>query len=228
VGSQILYNNVNILTPVGSITAYLGPIADDNGGCPPGWLFCNGKGYLVEGIYNNLFKLIGYSYGPSGNYIYQGQIIIIYYDGDGNVSYYTDANNNVIQVTNPEYITTDRFCVPDFRGTFLRGASNMQNSYFSDTYGQYGGPNLKEFQEPIVGSHTHTFQDKYISVIDENSSDTYPAVSTDVYTAVLQSVPSTTGVNTAQTDDNDPNTTYNVNSRNNCPFNVGVNWIIKY
>jgi microcystin-dependent protein len=53
-----LFNSIIGLTPVGSIMPYAG-LAE-----PVGWKFCNGQ-ELSTGVYNQLFQLIDYNYGPS-------------------------------------------------------------------------------------------------------------------------------------------------------------------
>ena len=53
-----LFNSITGLTPIGSIMPYAG-LAE-----PSGWKFCNGQ-ELATGVYNQLFQLIDYNYGPT-------------------------------------------------------------------------------------------------------------------------------------------------------------------
>lgn len=52
-----LFNSISGLTPIGSIMPYAGTSE------PAGWKFCNGQ-ELSQGLYETLFELIGYTYGP--------------------------------------------------------------------------------------------------------------------------------------------------------------------
>jgi microcystin-dependent protein len=53
-----LFNSITGLTPIGSIMPYAG-LAE-----PAGWKFCNGQ-ELSTGVYNQLFQLIDYNFGPT-------------------------------------------------------------------------------------------------------------------------------------------------------------------
>ena len=53
-----LFNSIIGLTPIGSIMPYAG-LAE-----PAGWKFCNGQ-ELSTGVYNQLFQLIDYNFGPT-------------------------------------------------------------------------------------------------------------------------------------------------------------------
>jgi len=191
-GSQILFNSQSVLTPVGSIIAFMGMINvnNNNAGVPSGWFYCDGKDYPISS-YTNLFNIIGYNYGNAGNY-------------------------------DPLTNTYDRFCVPDLRGTFLRGAYTNENTNYQSINGQYTGPELNSFQEPAIGTHTHTFEDAYISV-SQGAVNPYRYVAGTVFTngGALITTPSITNTNN--------NVSGNLNQPyDNRPFNIGVNWIIKY
>ena len=55
-----LFGAISGLTPIGSIMPYAGATE------PPGWKFCNGQ-ELSQGLYETLFTLLGYTYGPEND-----------------------------------------------------------------------------------------------------------------------------------------------------------------
>ena len=193
--SQILFNNQSVLTPVGSIIAFMGMIDVNNydSGAPSGWFYCDGKNYSVSD-YSNLFNIIGYKYGNAGNY-------------------------------DPVSNTYDRFCVPDLRGTFLRGAYTNENTNYLSTNGRYTGPELNSFQEPAVGTHTHTYNDAYISV-GQGPGNPYKYVSGTGVNVTNNGGALVTVQSITDSNNNAPeNISQSYDTR---PFNLGVNWIIKY
>jgi microcystin-dependent protein len=177
--SRILRENASVLSPVGSVIAYLG-LNDQNNPPPSGWLFCDGKEYNVAGTYNRLFQVIGYTYG------------------------YGTGNNPLTS-----------FILPDFRAAFLRGSGNNNNP----DYAGYTGPDLNTFQLASVAQHTHTFNDAYLAVsVGGVQAIKYPnSVSNNGGELVTRS---------ATTDGN--NNSDMGRPGDNRPFNVGVNWIIKF
>lgn len=52
-----LFSSISGLTPIGSIMPYAGTTE------PGGWKFCNGQ-ELSQGLYETLFEIIGFAYGP--------------------------------------------------------------------------------------------------------------------------------------------------------------------
>lgn len=59
----------NPITSSGTISFYLPglvlPYAGVN--APAGWVFCNGASYPTDGVFSELFGVVGYSFGGSGN-----------------------------------------------------------------------------------------------------------------------------------------------------------------
>ena len=58
ISRSTLFNSIIGLTPIGSVMPYAGLTE------PTGWKFCNGQ-ELSTGVYNQLFELINFNYGPS-------------------------------------------------------------------------------------------------------------------------------------------------------------------
>ena len=121
--------------------------------------------------------------------------------------------------------TYDRFCVPDLRGTFLRGAYTNENTNYLSTNGRYTGPELNSFQEPAVGTHTHTYNDAYISV-GQGPGNPYKYVSGTGVNVTNNGGALVTVQSITDSNNNAPeNISQSYDTR---PFNLGVNWIIKY
>lgn len=59
INRQTLFENIRGLTPIGSIMPFAG-IEE-----PTGWVFCNGQ-ELSQGVYNSLYRLVGYTYKAQG------------------------------------------------------------------------------------------------------------------------------------------------------------------
>ncbi|NCY20481.1 hypothetical protein EBX31_00810 [bacterium] len=57
------------ITTTGTISFHLPGLVIPYAGAsaPDGWVFCNGTFYPIDGVYSELFGVIGYTYGGSGN-----------------------------------------------------------------------------------------------------------------------------------------------------------------
>ena len=189
--SGILVNNQSVLPPAGCIIAFMGIINVNN---------------------NDAGVPSGWFYCDGKDYLitdYPALFNVIGYNY-GNAGNYDPASN-----------TYDRFCVPDLRGTFLRGAYTNENTNYSSTNGSYSGPDLGGFQEPAVGTHTHPFDDAYIAVSGGGGAPYKYTPGTLNNGGTIVTTSSITAGN-----NNAPN---NIDKLyDNRPFNVGVNWIIKY
>jgi microcystin-dependent protein len=126
----------------------------------------------------------------------------------------------------------ENFAIPDFRGTFLRGADMNINTNFVDANQNQilmTGPTLNTPQLPFVAQHTHNFNDNYVSAAGGTGSSLPIVNKTSDTNGQLISTPNTTAINNPldqfqyyyNLGDNPP-------ANDNRPYNVGVNWLIKF
>jgi microcystin-dependent protein len=207
----------------------------------------NEKNKIISGDISRLNGTMQYSVltPPASIVAYLGVLSGLGYDNtvpsgwlfcDGRAYSSTDYPN-LYAIIGQAYGTGDSgsndFNVPDLRGTFLRGA------YASDAHPEYQGAALDSngslvpsFQLPSVGQHTHPYSDAYLTAQHSGAGgDTIAAFPTGGVTnngtsrvdiLRLDSTLSTTSTNNI-TNNNDPPI-----SVDNRPFNIGVNWIIKF
>ena len=102
-------NITNLNMPIGSVIAYTGATA------PPKWLICNGTEYPLS-AYDDLFDVIGFSYGPtpSSSTLAVGQYISY---ATGEIGFATISNNPFLKVGTIVIPTNFRVDVgPNFNG----------------------------------------------------------------------------------------------------------------
>ncbi|NBO25984.1 MAG: tail fiber protein [Actinobacteria bacterium] len=79
----------NPITTTGTISFHLPGLVIPYAGQtePLGWVFCNGSSYPVDGVYSDLFSIVGYTYGGSGNSFkvpdLRGRMVSCGYSGGG-------------------------------------------------------------------------------------------------------------------------------------------------
>lgn len=180
--------------PVGSIMAYVGEIQYGSfGQDPEGWMVCDGRQLPPNGIYVNLFNLIRYTYGY------------------GNEE--PDASGNLIR----------KFLLPNYRGAFLRGSGdNTQNQmYDSESPVDYFGPPLNKYQDSSIESHTHGYQDVYLTTLSAGGMLKYTPL------AASTSGGATSGILNSTTNTNNAKTGATFTTNETRPYCYGINWIIK-
>jgi hypothetical protein len=140
----------------------------------------------------NLFNLIGYTYGY------------------GNEE--PDASGNLI----------NKYLLPDYRGAFLRGSGNNTENQNYNTERNYTGPSLNRYQDSSVESHTHGYEDAYVSNASAGGVLKFPQGTVSNTGGAISGVLNrTTNTNNA-TGSGETFTTSETR-----PYCYGINWIIK-
>ena len=118
-----VYKKVEEVTPIGSIIAFGGTQA------PTGWAMCNGASVAMSGTYNELYKVIGTSFGATG-------------PSAGNLTHFNLPDLQGVFLRGVDGSS---------------GRDPDKNSRISPYYGGNIGNNVGSFQWDAYENHSHNF-----------------------------------------------------------------------